>query len=74
MKNQKVHAGLLVLIGGYFFFIAYHLYENLRAGSADMSTAGFIAAIAGFCLAALGAFVYAFIVWRRESKKDGEQK
>ena len=73
MKRDSIHATLLSLVGGYLLFIAYHLYENLRAGSADMPPAAFIALAALFALAGLGVLVWAFRIWRAAGRGGAGQ-
>ena len=68
MKNDKIHSSLLTLVGGYLLYIAYHLLENMRKGSADMSRAMFTVLIAAFALAGIAILVYAWIIWRRRGK------
>ena len=72
MKNDNVHSMLLLLVGGYLLYIAYHLFENLQSGSQDMSRTAFILLIALFALVGCGVLAYAYVIWRNgKKKKDG---
>lgn len=70
-KNAQTHATLLALVGGYVLYIAWHLLDNLRSGTADIAPAAAIAAIVFFTVAGIAVLVYAWRVWRH-APKDGE--
>ena len=60
VKNDKIHASLLVLVGGYMLYIAYHLLENMRSGSVDMSRAMFAVLIGAFAAVGIAILAYAW--------------
>lgn len=72
-KNNQTHAVLLVLVAGYMLYIAYHLFDNLRSGVADMPQAAAIAAIALFGLAGVGILGFAWHIWRTRPTEDDVQ-
>ena len=74
MKNDKIHSSLLTLVGGYLLYIAYHLLENMRKGSADMSRALFTVLIAAFAGVGIGVLFYAWKIWRRSRADEGDDR
>ena len=74
VKNDKIHSSLLTLVGGYLLYIAYHLLENMRKGSADMSRAMFTVLIAAFAGMGIGVLFYAWKIWRRSKADEGDDR
>lgn len=74
VKNDKIHSSLLTLVGGYLLYIAYHLLENMRKGSADMSRALFTVLIAAFAGVGIGVLFYAWKIWRRSRADEGDDR
>ena len=75
--NPGVHATLLTVIGGYLLFIAWHLFDSMRTGAAEMSDALYILLTVLFTLAGAGELFYAYITWRksdREKKREEENQ
>lgn len=72
MKNQGTHAMLLALVGGYILYIAWHLLENLLAGTEDIQPVAAVAAIVVFALGGAGVLLYAWKIWQSAKDKDDE--
>lgn len=70
MKNKNTHAMLLMLVGGYILYIAYHLLENLLSGADDMPLSAAIAAIAVFAVGGIAVLVYAWKCWKEAKKEE----
>ena len=73
MVNEKVHATLLALVGGYVLYLAYQLYGKFRSGTKEMPDAVFILAIAGFAAAGIAVLVFAWKTYRKAQKKAAEE-
>ncbi len=73
MRNDKVHATLLVLIGGYVIYLAYRIFENFRDGAQEMPDFLSVIVIAALALGGLGTLCYAWTVYRNSLKKEKEQ-
>ena len=73
MRNDKVHATLLVLIGGYVIYLAYRIFENFRDGAQEMPDFLYVIVIAVLALGGLGTLYYAWTVYRNSVKKEKEQ-
>ncbi len=77
MKNEKTHAMLLTLVGGYLFYLAFQLFNGYRAGgSEDMPGYVFILFIILFLGAGAGTLFYAWRTYRkiREEEENGSGK
>ena len=70
MKDQRIHATLLTLVGGYFLFIAYQLLQSQRAGTADISVAAAAVFTVLFACAGVAVLIYAFFTWRKYGGKE----
>lgn len=70
MKNQKTHAALLALVGGYILYIAYQLFSNMNSETETMPIAVSIAFIVVFCLAGIGVLAYALKTYLKKEKDD----
>lgn len=70
MKNKNTHAMLLMLVGGYILYIAYHLLENLLAGADDMPQGAAIAAIAVFAAGGIAVLLYAWKCWKEAKAEE----
>lgn len=73
MRNEKLHATLLALAGGYLLYLAYQLLQSYLAGSQDMSRALFILCIALFAVAGAGVLLYALRTWLRDKQAAGRE-
>ena len=77
MKNQSVHATMLLLVGGYVLYLAYQIFDALRLGKDEMPLPLAVAAIVLFVLAGIGVLIYAWKVWqdsRRENSEEDENE
>ena len=72
--NPGVHATLLALVGGYLLFIAWHLFDSMRTGAAEMSDALYILLTVFFTLAGAGVLFYAYITWRKADKEKRREE
>ncbi len=70
MKNQSVHATMLMLVGGYVLYIAYQIFNGLRLGKDEMPFWLGVAAVVFFVLAGLGVLFYAWKVWQDSRRED----
>ena len=77
MKNEKTHAMLLGLVGGYILYLAYQLFEKYRSGAEEMPPALNILAIIVLGAGGIGTVVYAVLIYRKareESRKKEENE
>lgn len=72
MKNERIHSTLLGVVGAYLIFLAYQLFE--KRADASMPPALRIVIIAFFGLAGAAVIVYAFLVWKKSPKEDGQEQ
>ena len=72
MRNEKVHATLLALVGGFVLYLAYQLLEKYLAGTKEMPDAVFIIAIVVFAIGRISTICYAWICYQRWKKNESE--
>lgn len=74
MKSKKqTHALLLLLVGGYIWYIAYMILQNQIGDTPEMSRLAAVLLIAFFILAGTGVFVYAWKVWKKDDDDDNNK-
>lgn len=72
MKNDKTHALLLALVGGYILYLAYQIFSNQQGGAGDMPLAAAIAVIVLFAAGGLFALAYAWRLYRNADKHNDQ--
>lgn len=71
--NPTVHATLLAAVGAYLLYLAGALFDKYRSGANEMEPVLNIAAIIVFVLGGLGTLWYAWAIYRKNRKEDGEK-
>ena len=74
MRNEKVHATLLALVGGFVLYLAYQLLEKYLAGTKEMPDAVFIIAIVVFAIGGISTICYAWICYQRWKRMNQNRK
>ena len=74
LKNERIHSTLLGVVGAYLIFLAYQLFEKRADADASMPPALRIVFIAFFGLAGAAVIVYAFLLWKKSPKEDGQEQ
>lgn len=72
MKNAQIRSSLLALAGGYVLYLAWEIYDSMRAGKTSMPAGLAVFFILFFALAGAGVIFYAWKVWRAEKKGEKE--
>ena len=73
MKNERVHATLLAVVGGFVLYLAWQLLDKYRSGTQEMPDAVFIIAIIVFTLGGIGTIAYAWICYRNGNRAKTEE-
>ena len=74
LKNERIHSTRLGVVGAYLIFLAYQLFEKRADADASLPPALRIVFIAFFGLAGAAVIVYAFLVWKKSPKEDGQKQ
>ena len=69
-RANSTHVVLLVLIGAYFVYMAYQMYDNTVTGESEMAMSTTIILMIVMILVAAAVFVYAGYVWYHIRKKS----
>lgn len=69
MRNDKVHATLLVAVGGYILYLAYQILQKFIEGAQEMPDFLYVIVIVFLALGGIGTIYYAWVVYRK-SRKD----
>ncbi len=72
--NERTHASLLALAGGYIIYLAYEILRDHLNGEGGMSDAIAILSVTVLFLGGLGALYYAWRVYRQSKKPEEQQK
>lgn len=68
--NEKTHASLLALAGGYIIYLAYEILRDHLNGVGGMSDAVAILSITGMVIGGLLVLYYAWRVYQRSKKPE----